>query len=783
MPASQAGFLHLLRNILIAAILTGVVTSCNVVYVKNYPSKKPFVYETNINLTGNFSKDSSELLKSRLKNQLEDSMKVRTVRKIIANGLINRPVLDKPPVYYVANAEKSVLYMRALLVSLGYFKDSITYHAVIDTFKNDQLRTTISFNVTPGKPVVLDSISFDIKNSELQQLAINHINESLLKKGEPFAKATISQELDRLTSLYRNNGYLKFGRDLLQGLWDTVDVSLLKPGIDPLEQLEMLEKLKERRLNPTSDIEIRLKPGIDTNRLTKYYIGKISVYPDFDLSGDTTSFKESFANGIKILYHQYLFKPNIFPPNIYLYHDSLYKQENYVKTINRFNALGSWRLVNIDQLPRKGQDTADFVIRLTPAKKYSFTTNLEGSLNNSVISGNLLGISINAVLQNRNVWKGANQSSSSIRFGIETGRDTRTKVKFVQTRQFSFSHSIYFPRPVLISKLLSKKMRENASTLLSFNAATTERRNLFNLNTVNASWGYKFDWYKSSLSIRIPNFEYSLLKPKPLLKDTLFVNNPALRYIFTDGFISSIIASFTRSGGRKKNVNFFRANIESSGLAAGVFKSKFLDSNLYRFIKLDAEFTRKIVYGKSALAIRFFAGMGYEFNSTADTLKRNNLPFFKQYYAGGPNSMRAWPLRKLGPGSSIKDFDLNPQRYGDVQLEANIEYRFPIRTISGVKVNGALFTDIGNIWFLKEAEKSGRLPEEVFNLSRLGKDIAIGVGMGLRVDFNFFVLRLDYSYKAKDPSPDKKEAQNKWFYGARLMNGQFQLGINYPFIL
>lgn len=143
--------------------------------------------------------------------------------------------------------------------------------------------------------------------------------------------------------------------------------------------------------------------------------------------------------------------------------------------------------------------------------------------------------------------------------------------------------------------------------------------------------------------------------------------------------------------------------------------------------------------------------------------------------------MRAWALRKLGPGSSIKDFDLNPQRYGDVQLEANIEYRFPIAVISGIKINGALFTDIGNIWFMKNIKN--RDTASVFNFGRLGKDIAIGVGTGLRVDFSFFVLRLDYSYKAKDPSPDKKEAQNKWFYGAKLLNGQFQLGISYPFIL
>lgn len=763
-----------IRNFIIAAACIFTAASCTI--VKNYPANKPFVYQTNINITGNITSDTAEMIASRLKGQLDDSMRSRSVSKILWK------VMKNPPVYDSNNADKSMLYMKALLKSLGYFKDSMGYTATIDTVKNDQYRTTVTFNVKPGKPVRLDSISFNIKKPELQQLAMDNKNESFLKKGSPFAKSTISQELDRLTELYRESGYLKFGRDLLQGLWDTLDVSVLKPTLDPLEQVQILEKLREQRENPKADLEIRLKPGIDTNRLTKFFIGNISVYPDFNYA-DTTGYPEvsSMVSGIKIISRFGLFKPHIFPPNIYLHQDSLYDQRNFSKTINRFNSLGAWRLVNIDPKARPGQDTADFIIRLTPATKYSFTTNLEGSLNNSVVSGNLAGISINANLLNRNVWKAANQSNTSIRYGIETGRDKVADVKFVQTRQFSFSHSIYFPRPILIQKILSKKLKENARTIFSVNAAATERRSLFNLTTVNASWGYEFQWGKNSLAVRIPNFEYSSLKPKPRL-DTLFANNPGLKYVFTDGFISSIIASYTRLGGKKDNRNLFRANMEASGLAAGLLKnSDFLDSNLYRFIKIDAEFIRKIVLRKSALALRFFAGVGYEFNSTADSLKRNNLPFFKQYFAGGPNSMRAWALRKLGPGSAVKSFDLSPERYGDVQLEANIEYRRPLFKLAGIKINGALFTDIGNIWYLKKAD--GRPDEEVFNFSRLGKDIAIGAGIGLRIDPKFFVIRFDYSYKVKDPSPENAANQNKWFPDWKPFNGQFQLGISYPFIL
>lgn len=147
--------------------------------------------------------------------------------------------------------------------------------------------------------------------------------------------------------------------------------------------------------------------------------------------------------------------------------------------------------------------------------------------------------------------------------------------------------------------------------------------------------------------------------------------------------------------------------------------------------------------------------------------------------------MRAWALRRLGPGSTLKEFkgqSGTPDRYGDIQLEANAEYRFPLGKPLGIKVNGAFFTDIGNVWFMKSAPD--RPDEEVFKFSRLGKDIAIGAGGGLRIDFDFFVIRFDYSYRIKDPSPSLSDAsfQNKWFSYSFFKGAQFQLGIGYPFI-
>ena len=150
--------------------------------------------------------------------------------------------------------------------------------------------------------------------------------------------------------------------------------------------------------------------------------------------------------------------------------------------------------------------------------------------------------------------------------------------------------------------------------------------------------------------------------------------------------------------------------------------------------------------------------------------------------------MRAWSIRKLGPGSAIRSFspDSAPDRFGDIRLELNAEYRYYLTQFFGFPLEGALFTDIGNVWFLR---KNKDFVDGEFSIGRLWKDIGIGMGTGFRIDFGFLKARFDFAWKAKDPSPEDISYQNKWFYKWRFGLGdkdgkqgaQFQLGINYPF--
>ena len=313
-----------------AGLILLFMTSCSVV-PRNYPANKPFVYKTNINLEGNFSKEEKNNLLSQITNQLDDSVRVRTVYKLFYKGF-NRSVLVKPPVYDSINSERSVKFIRALLNSRGYYRDTITYDTSM-VLKQDanppQHRTSLNFNVNPGNLVKLDSIYYRISQPELQQIAEGSKQQSFLKKGEAFSIQSISQEFDRLVELYRENGYLRFSRDELVGIWDTLDVSLLRPTFDPFEQILLLGELRKRRDSPTANIEIRLRPGHDADRLKKYFVGHTTVYPDFN--ADTIGLKKQvllFDNNFSIVSYRELFKPKFIAENIYFKRGDLYNQKN-----------------------------------------------------------------------------------------------------------------------------------------------------------------------------------------------------------------------------------------------------------------------------------------------------------------------------------------------------------------------------------------------------------------------------------------------------------------------
>jgi outer membrane protein assembly factor BamA len=783
-------FLFLL--ILFTFFGTGCIT------VKNYPAGKPFIFQTTIHVEGKLSSDEKKELETQLTEQIHDSVRVRAVSKAI--GWDNGPkvfyeVLNNPTVFDSLHADKSVLFMRALLNSLGYFRDSSFYTVKIDTSSSgSQLRTQLDFYVYPRIVTTLDSVGYALNADTasvsrqlkpsldtIQKVTIDALPGALIKKGDPFSKYKLSAERDRLADVYRNNGYMRFSEEELLVLWDTVGIGLLRPTVDPIEEIRLLQERTRRRLNPVADVEFHLRANPDSTRIRRYYVGKVTLYPDFG-SDTTSSFRYTDTVGQYVLqYNLPLFKKKIFPDYIFLNPGDLYRQSNYLKTQNKFNSLGAWRLVSIAQIPRPGQDTADFDIRLTPARKYTFNTNLEVSYNRgniTIAQGNLIGVALNSTLQNRNFARGANLGITNFRFGIELNATIKS---LIQTRQVSLGHTIQIPR--LVPKALRSFNRSKDNTvasILTLNAGITDRKDYFSLATLNTSFGYQFGWRNKTAGFRFPNIEYNYLQKKDSL-DVLIQKNASYKYIFNTGFIISAIANHSIAGSRGNITNLTSFSAEFSGIP-GFFRNA-LATTLYRFIKVDAEYRQTHKLSRNAFAWRLFGGIGVGLPSSSSDSTNRYLPFFREYFVGGPNSMRAWSVRRLGPGSSIRSFGRTdaPDRFGDIRLEGNAEYRFFLTNYGTISLGTALYTDVGNVWFLR---KNPDFPDGEFphTFNKLWKDIAIGLGTGLRVDFGTFLkVRLDYAYKVKNPTPDVIEAQNRWFYKWQLFNGQVQLGIDYPF--
>jgi outer membrane protein insertion porin family len=775
-PATKPA--RLIVSILLAVAFSFLFASCSVI-VRKYPAAKPFVYKTDVQVEGKFTTDERKQLKAQLEQQLHDSLKPRTVQKWVFFNY-----MDNPPSYDSLNVGKSIIYLKALLNSAGYYHDTIIPQVRIDTVE-DQYRTFIDFHVQPGRLTRLDSIWYGMNRDTvgarpgrdtLQQITLNARNESLLKKGEAFSKPVIAAERDRLADLYRNNGYLRFTSEEILAIWDTVDLALIRPTLDPIEQARLIEALRERRENPTADVEMTLRANRDTSHLIRYYNGNITIYPD--VGRDTAEYVPQFQNigELRIVTYFNRFKPKILAENVFMKKGDLYVQRNYLRTLNRFNALGAWRLVSIDQVPRPGTDTVDFNIKLTPAEKYKFSANLEGSRNvgqSVYFTGSLLGMGVNFNLQNRNFARVAGQANTSARFGTELGSSEGENL--VQSVQAIFSHTITFPRLIPKGTWVPQALRENARTSLNFNVGNIDRIDVFNVSTFNASMGYEFNWKNKLLGIRFPNVEYNYLIPGPRLRKYI-EENASFKYIFNTGLISSIIGNYTRAGAPRKNVtNVFRTSLELSGPITGYFRSPFLDKKLYRFARADVEFRNTHTIRRTAVVWRVFGGIGVGVPRFAKDSINFSLPFFRQYYAGGPNSMRAWGLRKLGPGSRIASLAIDeyPDRFGDIQLEGNFEYRFYVANFQGWIINSALFTDVGNVWFLRD---DPTIENEEFRFNRLWHDLAIGAGTGLRLDLGFLKIRVDYAFKIKNPTLEVPGPQ--WFTDTK---GQLQFGIDYPF--
>jgi len=785
-------------------------------FVQKYQKDVPFVFKNNISVTaGQANKDEQVVIQSRLYNQLEDSARVRI--KDVAFVL---HYIKNPPTFDSNNIKQSAANMKSYMQNIGYYNPTVTYN--FDTVikrSSKQIRIITNYNVVSGKRTAIDTVAYLFTQPELEQLAISTKKLSPLQPGVPVSKSGINEETNRLVNLFRNHGYYKFTADEIRVTGDTSILALTTVSEDPFEQLRLLAEAAEKRNKPTIRLGYQLNESPDKTNLTKYFINDIYILPDFspaDIYTDSTLHTKAFKD-FTVKFHEYKFKNSLLRRNLILQKGNVFKQDDYYKTINNYYKLGVWESPNIDIIEQKDTNLLNLVIKLIPLKRYAFQGNIEMSYSASsttnlstLSSGNLLGLSANFSVTDRNLGKSAIRMTNSIRVGVEFNTTRRNSGgTFINSRELTLNNSFLFPNFIFPFHGINNQNWVTHQSFINTNLSFINRIDFFDQQIINTSYGFNFTKNENRLwSLRLFNFDFRRLYNRSARFDATIEEYPFLKYSFNTALVMGSSLSYTMARAAYRNpkaINKLQVNIEESGLLWGFLKEgnrsaqtgNFFNKYLKEFVKADIELTHTINHPKSAVVFRAFAGIGVPLSKSDTT-----LPFFKQYFGGGPNSMRAWPVRGIGVGGQplapyqVKSARFN-DRTGDIQLEGNFEYRFNVAPLfsNAILFKMALFTDVGNIWNFKNTRPDGMPDTSQLHFKNLYKQLGVASGVGLRFDFSYFLLRVDMAFRFKRPDLWLDDAgwqfpdiTFKHMFGSatedriwRYQNFNATIGIDYPF--
>ncbi len=791
-----------LKNILFIVVF---FCSCTIkTFVSKEPKDRPYLFKNSIELKGgNFSGAEKESVLQRLNNQLDDSSKVPS-----RDAFFILHFVKKPPAYDTAFSGISARNMQSSMYHLGYYGAKVFYTQ--DT--SDRRRVSVKYSVEAGKATLIDTLSYRFNNPALKEIALASGNEALLRKNDPVTKAAVLGEIARLVDTFRNNGYYKFTAAELSVKGDSSIAALTTISNDPFEQLRLLEEAQQQKDSPQVKLAIVLNKPDDSTKLNRYFINKIYILSDFrpaDNINDTVNIKQKISKNKNFIlrYHDPLFRTAVFARSVTLRPGDVYRQSEYYNTLNNLNRLGVWQSVNI-RLVENLDDTnaVDIVMELITAKKFAFDASPEVSYasggNNNSLGGNLFGLSANLSLINRNIGREAIKMTHTLRYGVElNNRNKGTTVNAINSNELSYSNNVVIQRLLTPVKKWNNKKLISPQTFINLNLSQSNRFNLFTTKNLNFNYGINWvDKKKQSWSIRFPNIEFSNLNPTDSFNKIL-LDNPFLRYSYNTAFVAGTVVGFSKSWARSSLNNILsveriiKINAEESGLTWGAALP--IPKKLKRkFLKIDIEYrTVKNFKNNTALAFRAFTGVGIP-------LFNDSIPFFKQYFGGGSTSMRGWPVRGIGRGGQkLAPFSRSVfnDRTGDMQLEFNGEFRYNIARLipNLLTLKGALFVDAGNVWNLKDSRPGGITDSTQFKFKNVYKEFGLSAGTGLRLDFNYLVLRLDLGFRFKRPETSYinsgwkappigfDDAIQKIFSRNyrewRYENFNFTVGINYPF--
>jgi outer membrane protein insertion porin family len=664
---------------------------------------------------------------------------------------------EEPVLFSKVDLEYNGKVLQNSVENNGYFNAS----TIADSTKSGKTAKA-EYSVKVNKQYFIKSVRFPNDSSDLTK-AINKISEkTLLQIGKPYSLANIKLERSRIDAGLKEKGFYYFNEDYILIQADSTVAN---------HEVDLILKIKNETPNKAKNI---------------YKINDIIVYPNFKLNQDTITVANAEIikyNDFIIIDKEKLFKPRIFDRALYFKKGDVYNRSNHNLSLNRLVTLGTFKFVK-NQF--KESDTIgnylDAYYYLTPLPRKSIRLEALAKTN----SANYTGTELNINWSNRNTFHGAELLTVSIFGGVEvqvSGQNNGFNVYRVGTEA-----NFIWPRFISPFKLRSSSgfvPRTKATLGYEYQL----RQQLYSLQTLKGSFGYIWkENERKEHELNVSEITYVASNNVSDLYNEQIAVNASLGRVIQKQLIFGPTYSYTYQNTnqkRTKNTFYFKSGIDLSGnlvgLASGAdIKTKdpktILNVPYSQFVKLEADFRHYLnLGGESQLASRIVVGSGFAYGNSKE------LPFIKQFFIGGTNSIRAFRVRSIGPGSfdnSNSASTFLPDQSGDAKLELNTEFRGKIYSI----VKGALFVDAGNIWLLNEdPNKPGaKLSSKFLN------ELAVGVGAGLRFDFDFLVLRTDFAFPIRKPNLAEG---NRWVinqidFGSgpwRSENLIFNLAIGYPF--
>ena len=700
---------------------------------------------------------------------------------------INKKWGEPPVVFDLSLSNISIEQMGKYLNNAGFFNSSINYK--VDYKKKKAKR--VNYFIQLSEPYTIRNFKYTISDDSIRELVESNIEESLIHEGAIYNSYTFDKERSRISSHLRNQGYFSFSKDFI---YFEIDSALSNRQMD-------VNLIVENVVIPSDDPQ-----GEEIHENHKiYYINNVFIQPDFKtFQSDTIAFdtivEEVSRKGLP-LPNKYHFvytpplkiKPKVVTRSMFIEEGEKFNATDVNQSYKTLTNLYVYKYVSInftkspfseDNDPDK--NFLDCNVQLIRNPVHSYSIEAQGTN-----SGGDLGIGGYLVYQNKNLFRGGEVFYIRLKGALEaqdggtvSEEDQSRKFLFFNTYEAGIEANLTIPKFLapINQDLFSRYFRPKTTINLGYNI---QDRIEYRRIITNLSFGYDWSVSKNVNHVLFPA-DINLVKVNttPEFDSILADESERFRNQYTDNLIIGLRYSYIFNNqdlNKIKNFMYFRTNVESAGnlldLIVNAANAPVNDEGYQtvfgiryaQYVRFDFDYRYYVMLERAhAVAFRAFTGLAIPYGNSID------IPFEKGYYGGGANGLRAWPLRYLGPGSfAVQPGDNNLERVGDIQLEANVEYRFPIFKF----FKGALFYDVGNIWLLSENET---FPGGKFYFDKFLSELAMDFGLGVRLDFNYFIFRIDFAQRLRDPALPEDD---RWVVGTNkgwfdpIMN----LGIGYPF--